>query len=277
MSNVQLPILRHSDEEVGVLPRMSGQPRLAGPSVKRDGPGHPFRRKYAIDRLLAAALLVPTAPLLLLCGASVKLSSPGPALFRQRRVGPEGQDFVLLKFRSMRRAHEGAEAFVPGRELAPGGVEGMDRRTRVGRILRRWDLDELPQLINVLRGEMSLVGPRPERPEFVARFTHSIVRYDERHRVKGGITGWAQVNGLRGQTSLADRIEFDNHYIDNWSPRLEIEILLRTASAVLGGESVSHDPIRAPADRRLPLRPLVRSVVGPAAPLARRVPEWAAG
>jgi hypothetical protein len=95
--------------------------------------------------------------------------------------------------------------------------------------------------------------------------------------VKGGITGWAQVNGLRGQTSLADRIEFDNHYIDNWSPRLEIEILLRTASAVLGGESVSHDPIRAPADRRLPLRPLVRSVVGPAAPLARRVPEWAAG
>jgi hypothetical protein len=112
-------------------------------------------------------------------------------------------------------------------------VEGDDRRTTLGRWLRATSLDELPQLFNVLRGEMSLVGPRPERPEFVERFTREVHRYPERHRVKSGITGWAQVNGLRGQTSIADRVEWDNHYIQNWSLGLELRTLLLTIAEVM--------------------------------------------
>jgi lipopolysaccharide/colanic/teichoic acid biosynthesis glycosyltransferase len=113
-------------------------------------------------------------------------------------------------------------------DTGPGGVEGTDRRTRVGTFLRRTSLDELPQLLNVLRGEMSLIGPRPERPEFVDLFGERIDRYADRHRVKSGVTGWAQVHGLRGKTSLRDRIEWDNYYIENWSLRLDLKILLRT-------------------------------------------------
>jgi lipopolysaccharide/colanic/teichoic acid biosynthesis glycosyltransferase len=117
--------------------------------------------------------------------------------------------------------------------MAPGGVEGEDRRTRAGALLRRTSIDELPQLFNVVRGEMSIVGPRPERPEYVPFFEEHVYRYGERHRVKAGITGWAQVNGLRGKTSLADRVEWDNFYIENWSLWLDIKILLLTALAVL--------------------------------------------
>ncbi len=117
--------------------------------------------------------------------------------------------------------------------LAPGGVEGTDRRTRIGRWLRDLSIDELPQLINVVRGDMSLVGPRPERPEFAAMFARDIARYDDRHRVKSGITGWAQVHGLRGQTSIADRVEWDNYYIANWSLKLDIKILLLTVAELL--------------------------------------------
>jgi len=113
-------------------------------------------------------------------------------------------------------------------------VEGVDRRTRVGAFLRMTSIDELPQLVNVLRGEMSVVGPRPERPEFVSRFEQTVYRYGDRHRVKAGITGWAQVHGLRGQTSIADRAEWDNFYVENWSLWLDVKILLRTVGAVLG-------------------------------------------
>ena len=120
-----------------------------------------------------------------------------------------------------------------GPDVAPGGVEGADRRTAVGRLMRRTSMDELPQLLNVVRGEMSLVGPRPERPEFVDLFGTRIVRYEDRHRVKSGITGWAQVHGLRGQTALADRVEWDNHYIENWSLGLDVKILVMTVAAVL--------------------------------------------
>jgi lipopolysaccharide/colanic/teichoic acid biosynthesis glycosyltransferase len=118
-------------------------------------------------------------------------------------------------------------------DTAPGGIEGDDRRTRVGAFLRRTSIDERPQLLNVLKGEMSLVGPRPERPEFVGLFEESVYRYSDRHRVKAGITGWAQVNGLRGKTSLADRVEWDNHYIENWSLWLDLKIALMTALAVV--------------------------------------------
>jgi lipopolysaccharide/colanic/teichoic acid biosynthesis glycosyltransferase len=117
-------------------------------------------------------------------------------------------------------------------DVAPGGVEGADRRTPFGMFLRRSSLDELPQLVNVLRGDMSIVGPRPERPEFVELFEGRVYRYNDRHRVKSGITGWAQISGWRGKTSLASRVEWDNWYIENWSPWLDFKILLRTFGAV---------------------------------------------
>jgi lipopolysaccharide/colanic/teichoic acid biosynthesis glycosyltransferase len=149
--------------------------------------------------------------------------------------------FDFYKFRSMRMAPgqtqpggeepSGLEFLLAG-DIAPGGVEGEDRRTAVGRVLRGTSLDELPQLLNVLRGEMSLVGPRPERPEFVELFRQDIIRYGDRHRVKSGITGWAQVHGLRGQTSLADRVELDNYYIAHWSLGLDLKILALTLVAL---------------------------------------------
>ena len=122
--------------------------------------------------------------------------------------------------------------FLLGGDTAPGGIEGEDRRTLVGRFLRRTSIDELPQLLNVLRGEMSIIGPRPERPEFVELFQHDVARYGDRHRVKSGITGWAQVHGLRGQTSLAERVEWDNYYIAHWSLGLDVKILVLTLAAV---------------------------------------------
>ncbi|PTL58487.1 sugar transferase [Paraconexibacter algicola] len=189
-----------------------------------------FVVKHALDRLVAAVMLLLLGPLLLALVVAVKASSPGPVLFRQRRVGRDGRAFDLLKFRSMAVPRPG-DAFRPGAGQAPGGVEGVDRRTAVGRFMRRTSLDELPQLLNVLRGEMSLVGPRPERPEFVELFVHDIDRYDERHRVRAGITGWAQIHGLRGQTSLADRVEWDNWYIEHWSLALDLKILVRTVVA----------------------------------------------
>jgi lipopolysaccharide/colanic/teichoic acid biosynthesis glycosyltransferase len=120
---------------------------------------------------------------------------------------------------------------LPG-DTAPGGVEGTDRRTSIGKLMRRTSIDELPQLFNVLRGQMSIVGPRPERPEFVELFERRVDRYEDRLRVKSGITGWAQVHGLRGKTSLSDRIELDNFYIENWSLWLDVKILVMTVGAV---------------------------------------------
>src|SRR5438105_3669697 len=149
--------------------------------------------------------------------------------------GRDGRPFDLLKFRSMQLpadARGGSESLMLPDDTAPGGVEGSDRRTAVGRLMRRLSIDELPQLFNVLRGDMSMVGPRPERPEFVELFERRVTRYDDRHRVKSGITGWAQVHGLRGKTSLSDRIEWDNYYIENWSLKLDLKILLLTISAV---------------------------------------------
>jgi len=197
--------------------------------------GWQFAVKHLFDRVTAVTMLAAMAPLMLSIAVAVKLTSPGPVLFRQRRTGRDGRDFEMLKFRSMRIDDEspsrGSLVLAPG--SAPGGVEGQDRRTRVGSFLRRTSLDELPQLINVARGEMSLVGPRPERPEFVGAFARYVRRYSDRNRVKSGVTGWAQVNGLRGQTSLSDRIQADNYYIENWSLFLDVRILLMTVAALL--------------------------------------------
>jgi len=199
--------------------------------------GWQFAAKYVIDRVAAAFFVLLLSPILLLCAVAIKLSSRGPVFYRQRRVGRDGRPFDLLKFRSMRgEATDPAEdpnvsVLLPG-DTAPGGIEGDDRRTAIGRLLRRTSLDELPQLFNVLKGDMSIVGPRPERPQFVEMFERRIERYDDRHRVKAGITGWAQVHGLRGKTSLSDRIELDNFYIENWSLRLDIKILVMTLGAV---------------------------------------------
>ncbi|MDQ3993443.1 MAG: exopolysaccharide biosynthesis polyprenyl glycosylphosphotransferase [Actinomycetota bacterium] len=192
-----------------------------------------FEVKYAIDRIAAAVLLVLLSPLLLAITLGVWRSVGTPILYRQTRVGCDGRAFEVLKFRSMNAATiEAHEVIELPPDTAPGGIEGTDRRTRFGQFLRRTSLDELAQLINVLRGEMSLVGPRPERPEFVSIFERDVHRYADRHRVRAGITGWAQVNGLRGKTSLADRAEWDNYYIDNWSLWLDVKILFLTARAL---------------------------------------------
>jgi len=214
-----------SVDHVGGLPLISI--RQVDPS------GWPFRLKYAFDRVAAAGLLVVLSPVLLVCALAVWISVGRPLLYRQRRVGLDGQEFEILKFRSLRAAavDESLPELAP--DTAPGGVHDVDRRTRVGNLMRRASLDELPQIINVFRGEMSLVGPRPERPEFTRIFLHDVHRYGERLRVKSGITGWAQVHGLRGQTSLKDRVEWDNYYIENWSPWLDMRILLLTVRDVL--------------------------------------------
>ena len=197
-----------------------------------------FAVKYAIDRIAAFALLVLLSPLLIALSVAVAVSLGRPILYRQDRVSLDGRRFNMLKFRTMKHAAEdeaGETMFDP--EVAPGGVEGEDRRTRMGTFLRRWSLDELPQLVNVLTGEMSLVGPRPERPGYVEYFRAHVRRYDGRLRTKAGITGWAQIHRLRGQTSISDRVEWDNYYIENFSLWLDLKILLRTIPEALKGRA----------------------------------------
>jgi exopolysaccharide biosynthesis polyprenyl glycosylphosphotransferase len=196
--------------------------------------GVQFAIKYAADRIFAAVLLLLAAPLMVVAALSVLATLGRPVFFRQRRVGRDGREFAMLKFRTMREELDPQELEVDlPPDIAPGGIEGDDRRTALGAFLRKSSIDELPQLLNVLKGEMSLIGPRPERPQFVGLFEDSVYRYGDRHRVKAGITGWAQVNGLRGKTSLADRVEWDNYYIENWSLWLDLKISLMTAVAVL--------------------------------------------
>ena len=195
--------------------------------------GWQFATKHVVDRIAAAVILAVISPVFGVLMAAVKLSSPGSAFFRQPRIGRDGAVFDCLKFRSMRPPLISDAQFALHQGSAPGGVEGVDRRTRIGKIMRSSSLDELPQLINVINGDMSLVGPRPERPEFVDVFDAQIRRYGERHRVKAGMTGWAQVHGLRGQTSIDDRAEWDNFYIENWSLWLDVQILMMTIGAVL--------------------------------------------
>jgi len=176
--------------------------------------------KRAMDVVVSAAGLVLLSPLLLLTALLIKLESPGSIFFCQERMGLDGHPFPMIKFRSMR-----ADAEREG----PGWTTASDSRiTRIGRLMRSANWDEIPQLINVVWGQMSLVGPRPEQPYYVQRFREYIPRYMERHREKAGMTGWAQVNGLRGDTSILERTKYDLWYVENWSLWLDFKIVLRT-------------------------------------------------
>lgn len=177
--------------------------------------------KRLTDIALSAAALLLLSPILALIAAAVKVTSKGPIFYRQERMGLDGHTFPMFKFRSMRVDAEAQTGAVWARK-------GDDRRTPIGAFLRATSLDELPQFWNVLVGDMSLVGPRPERPVFVSQFRGSVMHYMQRHKVKAGITGWAQVNGWRGDTSLDERILCDLHYIKNWSYLLDIKILFLT-------------------------------------------------
>ncbi|MBN2216463.1 MAG: undecaprenyl-phosphate glucose phosphotransferase [Pirellulales bacterium] len=177
--------------------------------------------KRACDLALGSAALLLAAPLMAALAAAIRLTSPGPIFYRQSRTGLGGRPFSMLKFRTMRSDAE--------KETGPVWATRGDRRcTRLGRFMRRWSLDELPQLFNVLAGDMSLVGPRPERGVFVEKFRREIPAYQQRHRVKAGMTGWAQVQGWRGNTSLRHRLSCDLYYIANWSLLLDLKILLLT-------------------------------------------------
>lgn len=177
--------------------------------------------KRAMDIVGALAGIVITSPIMLACAAAVKLSGPGPVIFKQERVGLHNKPFFMYKFRSM-------EQQSPGREKKAWTVKDDPRVTSVGRVLRRTSLDELPQLFNILKGDMSLVGPRPERPLFVEKFKEEIPHYMVKHQVRPGLTGWAQVNGLRGDTSIRKRIQYDIYYIENWTIGFDVKIIFLT-------------------------------------------------
>jgi Undecaprenyl-phosphate glucose phosphotransferase len=177
--------------------------------------------KRLTDIAISLGVIVLTAPLTLVIAWMIKRSSPGPVFYSQERMSLDGQSFKVYKFRSMPIDAETASGPVWAHQNDP-------RATSIGRWLRRTDIDELPQFWNVLRGDMSIVGPRPERPFFVEQFKHRIPQYMLRHKVKAGITGWAQVNGWRGNTSLEKRIEFDLYYIENWSLSLDFKIMWLT-------------------------------------------------
>ncbi|MGI8594278.1 MAG: exopolysaccharide biosynthesis polyprenyl glycosylphosphotransferase [Solirubrobacteraceae bacterium] len=248
--------VRTQSEHIGGLPLVALNPA--------DPRSWQLRVRYALDRVLAAAGLLVLSPLLGALALAVRLQMGRPVLFRQARMGRDGQVFDMLKFRTMAGdPGSGGEADAGwAAEMVDGGANGEgaaraangangehgaagsgacvksldiarpstggDRRTPLGRILRRLSLDELPQLWNVVRGEMALIGPRPERVSYADEFALAVYRYRDRARIKPGITGWAQVNGLRGKTSLADRVEWDNFYIENWSPWLDAKILAKT-------------------------------------------------
>jgi exopolysaccharide biosynthesis polyprenyl glycosylphosphotransferase len=180
--------------------------------------------KRGFDFLVSSLLMVLASPILLATAIAVKLTDRGPIFYIQERVGQDGRHFRLYKFRTMKADAEALTGPVWAKE-------GDSRRTPIGSFLRRFNLDELPQLWNVVRGEMSLVGPRPERPHFVNQFRDQVPRYMARHKIKSGITGWAQVNGLRGNTSLQERIKYDLYYAENWSLLLDLEILFMTLFA----------------------------------------------
>ena len=182
--------------------------------------------------LVSLLLLVLLSPLFLVLSIAIKLSSPGPVFFRQERIGLNKRTFVMYKFRSMK---------VNDRQDTAWSTSADDRRTRIGALLRKTSLDELPQLFNTLKGDMSLVGPRPEIPYYVEQFRETVPLYMVKYQVRPGMTGWAQVNGYRGDTSIPARVEHDLWYIENWSVGLDLKILFRTAfGGMVNGEKLEE-------------------------------------
>ena len=205
--------LRGGIDELGDLPMVS---LLSSPLYGWD---RVFKRTF--DLIFGTLILVIVSPIMLVISLLIKLTSEGPILYKQERVGMDGRTFQMLKFRTMKVDAE--------KETGPVWAKENDhRRTKIGAFLRKYSLDELPQIFNVLKGEMSLVGPRPERPHFVEEFRNQIPSYMLRHKIKAGMTGWAQVNGWRGNTSLEKRIEHDLYYIQNWSVGFDLRILFMT-------------------------------------------------
>jgi exopolysaccharide biosynthesis polyprenyl glycosylphosphotransferase len=186
--------------------------------------------KRFFDLVVASLVLILLSPVFVLLAVLIKLTSKGPVFYLQERIGLDGSSFRVMKFRSMRIDAEKSSGPVWAQKADP-------RTTGLGKFMRRFSLDELPQLINVIKGEMSLVGPRPERPHFVEQFKKEVPKYLDRHRVKTGMTGWAQVNGLRGaDASIEERTKFDVYYVENWSLVFDLKIIFKTIRAVLFGE-----------------------------------------
>lgn len=210
---LQFNLLNSRISEVDGLPviHLADEPPIAF--------GHVLKRSF--DIVFSALVLLVLSPLFLLITVGVKFSSPGPVLYKQLRMGLNGHQFEILKFRSMPINAEAKSGPVWARP-------GEARATGFGSLLRKTSLDELPQFINVLKGDMSVVGPRPERPHFIEEFKNRVPRYMLRHKMKAGITGWAQVHGLRGNTSIEKRIEYDLYYIQNWSLGLDLRIMALT-------------------------------------------------
>lgn len=214
--------------------------------------GPTWRLKRVVDVAVASAGLVLASPVLLAASLAVRLSSPGPVFFRQTRIGRHGRQIEILKFRTM-LVNDDADT--------TWSVHGDARQTRVGRLLRATHLDELPQLISVVTGDMSLVGPRPERPYYVDLFAAEIPHYNDRHRVPVGLTGWAQIHGLNGDTSIQDRARFDNRYIERWSFWRDLVILSRTGKAIFTGVGTARRADKAA--RSVDLRPHVIDITDP--------------
>jgi exopolysaccharide biosynthesis polyprenyl glycosylphosphotransferase len=194
--------------------------------ARRDAAGLSWKINRALDVTISLAALALLALPMLLVALAIKLTSRGPVIYRQERTGLDGRPFVMFKFRTMRidaEAHSGPV----------WATRGDPRRTLMGILLRRLSIDELPQLVNVVRGEMSLVGPRPERPHFVQSFSRKFPEYNRRHQVPPGITGWAQINGWRGDTSVERRLEHDLYYVDHRSVLFNLRILLLTPFRML--------------------------------------------
>ncbi|MGK5169744.1 exopolysaccharide biosynthesis polyprenyl glycosylphosphotransferase [Geodermatophilus sp. CPCC 205761] len=194
-----------------------------------------WRVKRVIDVTVSGVSLTLLAPLMALLALAVRISSPGPILFRQPRTGHDGAEISILKFRTLRPAAPVSAAATTGSPRSTMHARQIDveqRQTRIGNVLRRTSLDELPQLWNILRGDMSLVGPRPEERTYAAQFADSVYGYRDRHRLAVGLTGWAQIHGLRGDTSIEERARFDNSYIEHWSLWRDLVILVRTVAAV---------------------------------------------
>ncbi|HWQ11298.1 MAG TPA: undecaprenyl-phosphate glucose phosphotransferase [Roseiflexaceae bacterium] len=206
---------------------VSGLPLINVKNIALDNPINQALKR-ALDLGVAATVLTFSSPVLLLIAALIKLESRGPVFFVQERVGLDGRPFPTIKFRTMRP---------DAPDLGNWTTRDDPRVTPLGRFLRRYSLDELPQFINVIRGEMSVVGPRPEQPVWVERFSQSIPRYMRRHKQKAGITGWAQVNGLRGDTSIEERTRYDLYYVENWSLLFDIKIIVKTVVDILTGRN----------------------------------------